>query len=883
MIRFLIVLLLLGSAKEILAQYAHQPQYSTAGFYALPGTGRNVTSMNPGWRFAKGSMNGAEQMDYDDSGWETVSLPHGLEYLPKEASGCVNYQGEAWYRKHFDFKKLNKRYFLHFEGIMGKSAIWVNGKQVKKHYGGFLPAIADVTDYLQDGKNVISVMCDNGDDPMYPPGKPQDVLDFCYFGGVYRDCWLISHGHVFITDPNYEDEVAGGGLFISFPQISDKRATMHLNLHVRNTNRDAFRGRVTYELVDSNGKVCTRKEVPIYISPDTARQVTTLLALNSPTLWEPDCPYLYNLRIKIRDRNNKVIDGYTKRVGIRSIEFKGPDGFWLNGKPYPDKLIGANRHQDFAVIGNALPNSLHWKDAKKLRDAGMRIVRNAHYPQDPAFMDACDELGLFVIVNTPGWQFWNKDPLFAKRVYGNVRDMVRRDRNHPSVLLWEPILNETWYPEDFAKNVHDYVLEEYPYPGCYPACDSEAKGSHHFPIQFTHPVTGDAAWAIKHLDTTKTYFTREWGDNVDNWNSHNSPSRVCRSWGEIPMLVQAEHYAKPPYQYTCYNSLYLTNRHHVGGTLWHAFDHQRGYHPDPFYGGIMDAYRQPKTSYYMFQSQRPVDLNNMLSETGPMVYIANELTPFSPKDIVVYSNCDEVRVTKYNGKEVRNYTKSCTPGMPSPYIVFEGFFDVMEDKALCRERKAEETYFLAEGLINGEVVATHKRYPARRATKIELVADTEGVQPVANGSDIVVVVAQITDKDGNVKRLNNSEVRFTVEGEGALIEAIGTNPQKIEWGTAPILVRTTHRPGRIKISAELVEKGSQTPMGAELEIETIPVEYDMLYDENAMHTSNAKPLQNIQKSINVMTKEQEQLQKELNAQKLKEVERQQEEFGEKTK
>ncbi len=112
-------------------------------------------------------------------------------------------------------------------------------------------------------------------------------------------------------------------------------------------------------------------------------------------------PYLYKLHIYIKDKAGNTIDGYYRRIGIRSIEFKGKDGFWLNGKPYPYPLMGANRHQDFAVIGNALPNSLHWRDAKKLRDAGMRVIRNAHYPQDPAFMDACDELGLFVIVNTP--------------------------------------------------------------------------------------------------------------------------------------------------------------------------------------------------------------------------------------------------------------------------------------------------------------------------------------------------------------------------------------------------------------------------------------------------------------------------------------------------
>ena len=222
-------------------------------------------------------------------------------------------------------------------------------------------------------------------------------------------------------------------------------------------------------------------------------------------------PYLYKLHIYIKDKAGNTIDGYYRRIGIRSIEFKGKDGFWLNGKPYPYPLMGANRHQDFAVIGNALPNSLHWRDAKKLRDAGMRVIRNAHYPQDPAFMDACDELGLFVIVNTPGWQFWNDQPIFAQRVYSDIRNMVRRDRNHPSVWMWEPILNETWYPADFAKNVVDILNEEYPYPYCYAGCDVTARGHEYFPIHFTHPMNGGGgAFNTENLDPKISYFTREW-------------------------------------------------------------------------------------------------------------------------------------------------------------------------------------------------------------------------------------------------------------------------------------------------------------------------------------------------------------------------------------
>ena len=144
--------------------------------------------MNPAWRFYKGKIEGAEQKNFDDKKWDIVSLPNGIEYLPVEASGCINYQGEIWYRKHFtpDEAWKNKQLFLHFEAIMGKSKIWVNGKLLKEHFGGFLPVIVDVSSALNFGEdNVVTVWADNSDDPSYPPGKTQETLDFAYFGGIY--------------------------------------------------------------------------------------------------------------------------------------------------------------------------------------------------------------------------------------------------------------------------------------------------------------------------------------------------------------------------------------------------------------------------------------------------------------------------------------------------------------------------------------------------------------------------------------------------------------------------------------------------------------------------------------------------------------------------
>ena len=828
-----------------------------------------------------------DSSEFNDKDWTVVSLPDGIEYLPTEASGCINYQGEVWYRKHFtpDAALKGKKLFLHFEAIMGKSKVFVNGKLLTEHFGGYLPVIADVTDVLDwNGDNVIAVWADNSDDPSYPPGKAQDVLDYTYFGGIYRDCWLIAHNNVFITDPNYENEVAGGGLFVAFGKVSDALAEVQLKIHVRNATKNPFSGRVEYMLLQPDGTEVARLSDKIQVKAGRATTVSDRMPVKQPMLWTPSTPTLYNLLVRVLDKEGNVIDGYRRRIGIRSIEFKGKDGFYLNGRPYGKPLIGANRHQDFAVVGNAVANSIHWRDAKKLKDVGMEIIRNAHCPQDPAFMDACDELGLFVIVNTPGWQFWNDAPEFAQRVYSDIRNVVRRDRNHPSVWLWEPILNETWYPADFAKNTRDIVDAEYPYPYCYSGSDSEARGHENFPVYFAHPANMQDA--SKEIDPTKTYFTREWGDNVDDWSSHNSPSRVARNWGEQPMRVQAQHYACPYYPVTSYDVLYKQSPQHVGGCLWHSFDHQRGYHPDPFYGGLMDVFRQPKYSYYMFMAQRPAVKNDRNAGSGPMVYIAHEMTPFSGKDVTVYSNCDEVRLTFNKGGKTYTYKKDKNrPGMPSPVITFPDVYDFMVDKAFSRTQKQDDVYLLAEGLIDGKVVATHKVVPARRPEKILLWMDNEGTDLKADGSDFVTVVAAVADKNGNIKRLNNYNIRFSIEGEGRLLGGPGVlaNPVPVKWGTAPVLVQSTLKPGKIRITASVLFEGSQMPISGELEFESKPSVFPLVYDAAdaaRIPLGSASAGQNTASKTDA-EREVERLRKELNTLKLKEVERQQSEFGEK--
>lgn len=615
------MMLLLGAGSAKASAY---DDTSVAGLFPVSNQGREVWNFNPNWRFHLGDVLGAERADYDDTSWGVVSTPHSVKLEPAEASGCRNYQGIAWYRKTFIVP--GNRSEIYFEAIMGKQKIYVNGKLAKEHFGGYLPVIVNLKEQgLKKGdKCVVAVMADNSNDKSYPPGKPQYTLDFAYHGGIYRDVWLINKKEVSITNV-IEADRRDAGIFVHFSDISEKQAKVFVDVDLQNVGGKARKVKVEQSLLDASGKVLKTISQNVLLAAGDAHQtVRQMFSVRNPHLWSPETPYLYSVVTRIRD-GKQVLDGGKTKLGIRSFEFRGKEGFWLNGKKYR-QFIGANRHQDFAYVGNALPNSQQWRDVLRLKNAGFNIIRTAHYPQDPSFMDACDELGIFIIVATPGWQYWNKDPQFAERVFQNTREIIRRDRNHPSVLMWEPILNETRYPKDFALKSLQLTKDEYPYPYRPVAvADWNSAG-----VKENYDVV--YGWPDMDMSgISQCVFTREFGEYVDDWYAHNNLNRASRSWGEKPMLTQAYSLAKTTEEMH-------TPGQFIGGCQWHPFDHQRGYHPDPYWGGIYDAFRQKKTAYYMFESQR---------SDQPFVHIAHEMTQFSDADVTVFSNCDSVRLTTY--------------------------------------------------------------------------------------------------------------------------------------------------------------------------------------------------------------------------------------------
>ncbi len=325
------------------------------------------------------------------------------------------------------------------------------------------------------------------------------------------------------------------------------------------------------------------------------------------------------------------------------------------------------------------------------------------------------------------------------------------------------------------------------------------------------------------------------------------------------------------------DELFLTTGQFIGGCQWHPFDHQRGYHPDPYWGGIYDAFRQKKTAQPMFAAvlQQPAN---------PTVTIAHEMTQFSERDVTVFSNCDSVRLTLYEGEHC--WTLPVVHGSPyggtgeaghapSQPVVFRDAWDFFEARNHSYTQKSWQTVkMVAEGIVDGKVVCRDERMPSRRSTKLRLYADDMGRQLVADGSDFIVVVCEVTDDNGNVRRLAKENICFTVSGEGEIIgdAAINANPRAVEWGSAPILVRSTRKAGPIHIHAEVQFPGTHAPTPADLDIASTPYDLPMLFTpQAASRTSAARPVPSGLPAGNLSDEEK--------ARMLKEVEQQQADFG----
>jgi len=716
--------------------------------------------------------NAAALADFNDSTWQDVLLPHNpatdLLWPPWPT---YSYEGVSWYRKHFrvDDSYQGRKIFIEFEAANVVADIWVNGEHLTTHYGGYLPFTIDITDKVSFGEteNVIAVKIDNR--------WSLDVPGENSFGGIYRDVWLHITDKLHVTDAVYANKVAGGGIFVRYPSVSASAAEVEVKTNVLNESAAAKDCTVMTFIVDANGMVVAHASSDQSVSADTDCNVTQLMTIIDPCLWHPDHPYLYTVHTQIYDANNAV-DSYQTRIGIRSIEFTKTEGFKINGQTL--KFRGANRVQDYPYVGYAMSNSEQYRDAYKLKEAGFQYVRTSgSRPDDPAFLDACDELGIMVLNPIPGSQFIG-GTTFKERSYQTMRDIIRRDRNHPCVIAWELSLNETWWTDpNYTPTAMSIGHSEYPGNQCYIAGWKDG-GMWGEPALYDIFIATPSAGARTYNGPLPLIVSEHghW-----EYGGVGSTSDVHRGDGEAAMLQQAWNH-----QESHHLNRGLTNM--CGDGVWVSMDYMA------WPSGVMDKFRLPKFSYYFWQSQRDPNIIIPGVNSGPMVYIANYWTSTSPNDVNVYSNCEQVKLYINN---VLQDTHTPNTGYPNSNLLHPPF----SSSGLTWQAGELK----AEGYIGGQLVATHIVRTPGSAASLDISFDLSELKA---GGDITFVYVSVLDSNGIVVPNASNLISLDIVSGPATLAS--PNQVQAEAGIATFLLRSTTEPGLITVQATTSTLGSET-------------------------------------------------------------------------
>ncbi|WP_217988287.1 glycoside hydrolase family 2 protein [Aliifodinibius salipaludis] len=693
---------------------------------------KTTLNFNKDWQFARG-IDTTVVADYFEKEssveWENISLPHTAHIEPLVIED-QQWQGTAFYRKFFEVKSKNsdKRLAVKFGAAMHEADVYLNGEKLMKHKGGYLPFVVDITDKVQfDEENVLLVKLNNEDNPTIPPGKPIENLDFNYFSGLYRNVHLLIDDKLHISDPIAADRVAGGGLLVRTSDVSDKSAIVSLQTDILNSDDAPQQGLLKTTLCDQEGNVVAEGEISTEeIEAETYKKIKQEFTVKNPNLWSPDNPYLYTMTVEL-EKNREVVDSKREKIGIRTFHFNEGNQFVLNGEVL--HLRGTNRHQSYPYIGYALSDNAQYRDAYKIKEAGFNFIRTAHYPPSPAFLDAADEIGLLFMNAIPGWQFFG-DEEFQQLAYRDIRHMIRRDRNHPSIVLWEASLNESDMPEAFMDSAHAIVHDELPFTDTY----STGWMDYTYDVFIPARQHADPPEYWNDYSKDKPYFIAEYGDweyyahnagfNQDEFEDLTEDarnSRQLRGDGQKRLAQQALNFQE------AHNS----NRKgdSFGDANWVMFDYNRGYADNLEASGIHDIFRVPKFAYYFYRSQAKPNLEPDARFNKPMIYVANFWSDSTFKTAKVYSNTEEVELF-LNGESLGR--KSPDSGRVSSHLQHPPFtFEIDE---------FEPGSLRAFGYIDGKKVAEHTQATPGEAKSIELDVDLSNKPLEAGQKDVVFVL-----------------------------------------------------------------------------------------------------------------------------------------------
>jgi beta-galactosidase len=737
--------------------------------YAIPengaesniSTGRLVLPMNRKWRYSRSFVEGGHAKDFDDSGFERVVIPHTNIRLPWHGFDEKTYEFVSLYRRRFKLpaEARGKRVFVDFEGVMTASTVWINGERLGEYKGGYTPFSFELTSHLNfDSENVLAVDVDSTERPDIPPFGYE--IDYLTFGGIYREVSLRVVPATFIEN-----------IFVRPKNVLTQTPAVDVDCFVQHLEASKNTLTVEVELLDGD-HVVAKASLPLPPSAPESEPVAHtahLEGLNGIKLWDLEKRNLYSARVHLR-RGTQVVDEDSRRFAFREGQFTD-HGFELNGKVI--KLRGLDRHQTFPWVGQAMPGRPQRRDAQILRNQlKCNIVRTSHYPQSRHFLDACDEVGLLVLEEIPGWQHIG-DEAWQNISVDNVRRMISRDWNHPSIILWGVRINESRDNHDFYTRTNALAHQLDP--------TRQTGGIRYFQeSEFLEDVftMNDFGFPLKPPNHPR-YLNTEFA-------GHTYPTKT---------IDQVERLTEHTIRHARVHDQLASNPRYAGGIGWCAFDYNThgnfGSGDRICYHGVTDIFREPKPAAGFYKSQCDPAEEIVLE---PAFHWARGDASVGFSKAVVCSNCDHLKfyIDEKLIAEVDPDRKQFAHLRYAPFVLEMGeLFHKWGDLRI-------------EGYVQGKQVIV-KRLSGRGVdTRFMLLPDDTDL--IADGADSTRVVLRVTDEFGAVQPFANDAVKFELEGPA---DIIGDNPFSLIGGTGAIWIRAQEKPGRVRLKAIHPYLGSQ--------------------------------------------------------------------------
>jgi beta-galactosidase len=714
------------------------------------GSLRRIYPLNHNWLYSDKVIPGGHTQLFDDRKFGQVTIPHTNKMLPWHGFDDKEYEFVSLYRRHFRMPPglMGQRVFIDFGGVMTAAKVTINDHNLGEYRGGYTPFSFELTEHLNwRGDNVLAVEVDSTERKDIPPFGGD--IDYLTFGGIYRDVALRVVSQTFIEN-----------VFAKPMNVLNDRRRMEVQCFITHKGSNETPRKIIAELQDNGRVVDTQTGT---VAPNDAVCTLALNNLESIELWDIDHPKLYDVKVKLFE-GEKLVDDYQTRVGFRDAKFT-PEGFFLNGKHL--KIRGLNRHQTFPFVGQAMPARVQRKDAWILRkELKCNIVRTSHYPQSPHFLDACDEYGLMVLEEIPGWQHVGDDQ-WKELSVGYVETMIRRDWNHPAIIIWGVRVNESGDYHDFYKRTNALARQlddSRPTGGVRYKYDSElledvfTMNDFQIPLRKpNHPLYLNTEF-IGHMYPTKR------NDNVERITEH------------------AMRHAR------VHNQLASENGY-AGGLGWCAFDyntHANFCSSDRIcYHGVADIFRIPKPAGGFYKSQCDPKEEIVLEPAFDWSRgDRNETFTIA----MVSSNCDNVKM--YIADRLIADLKPDRETFP--HLKYPPFVKNIRDEIY----KGAWGDMKIEGYIDGRKVIT-KMMSSRGADR-QLLVEPDDRELLGDGIDATRVVLKVTDEFGSVRPLANAAIALSVTGPG---EIIGENPFSLFGGVGAVWIKTRQGAGIIKLTA----------------------------------------------------------------------------------